>query len=105
MTIQNAAPTANLTLPARVTLDTLNDERLRVREPIAVTIFRDEQGFILAEAVGMNEFGCGDSPAEAFAELQYALADLYFILEEDQHRLGPGLQAVWEILQVKVEKR
>lgn len=105
MTRQNASPAAALTLPAHITLDTLNDDRLQVKEPIAVTIFKDEQGFILAEAVGMNEFGCGDNPAEAFTELQYAIADLYFILEEDQHRLGPGLQSVWEILQVKVEKR
>ena len=66
MTLQQKAAAATLTLPAKITLDTLNDERLRVREPIAVTIFRDEQGFILAEAVGMNEFGFGDTPAEAF---------------------------------------
>ena len=103
MTLQQDA--AALTLPAQITLDTLNDDRLQVKEPIAVTIFKDEQGFILAEAVGMNEFGFGDTLDEAFTELQYALADLYFILEEDQHRLGPGLQSVWEILQVKVEKR
>ena len=105
MTLQNAAPAAPLALPAQLTLDTLNDDRLQVKEPIAITIFKDEQGFILAEAVGMNEFGFGDTPAEAFTELQYALADLYFILEQDQHRLGPGLQSVWETLQVKVEKR
>ena len=102
---QNAAPAAALTLPAQLTLDTLNDERLRVREPIAVVIFKDDEGFTLAEAVELNEFGFGDNPAEAFTELQYAIADLYFSLEEDKHRLGPDLQAVWEILQVKVAKR
>ena len=105
MTIQNAAPTANLTLPAQITLDTLNDDRLRVREPIAVTICRDEQGFIMAEAVGMNEFGCGDNPDAAVTDLQFALADLYFILEGEQSRLGPLMRPVWSILQVKVEKR
>lgn len=105
MTLQNAAPAATLTLPANITLDTLDDERLRVREPIAVTIFRDEQGFILAEAVGMNEFGSGDTPAAAVTDLQYALADLYFILEQEQPRLGPLMQPVWSILQSKVEKR
>ena len=104
MTLQQKAAAATLTLPAQITLDTLNDERLRVKEPIAVTIFKDEQGFILAEAVGMNEFGFGDTPAEAFTELQYAIADLYFILEGEQSRLGPLMQPVWEILQGKVEK-
>lgn len=103
MTLQQDA--AALTLPAQITLDTLNDERLRVREPIAVTIFKDEQGFILAEAVGMNEFGCGDTPAAAVTDLQYALADLYFILEGEQSRLGPLMQPVWAIMQSKVEKR
>ena len=102
MTLQQDA--AALTLPAQVTLDTLNDERLRVREPIAVTIFRDEQGFILAEAVGMNEFGCGDNPDAAVTDLQYALAELYFILEGEQSRLGPLMRPVWAIMQSKVEK-
>ena len=105
MTIQNAAAAAILTLPAQITLDTLKDERLRVREPIAVTIFRDEQGFILAEAVGMNEFGCGDNPDAAVTDLQFALADLYFILEGEQSRLGPLMRPVWEILQGKVARR
>lgn len=104
MTLQDAAA-ATLTLPAQVTLDTLDDDRLRVKEPIAVTIFKDDEGFTLAEAVELNEFGFGDNPAEAFAELQYAIADLYFSLEEDKHRLGPGLQSVWETLQGKVACR
>ena len=91
-----------LTLPARIKLESLADDRLRVKEPIEVVIFETE-GFILAEAVGFNEFGQGDNPAEAVAELQYALADLYFSLEEDQHRLGKWLQEVWAGLQTKME--
>ena len=92
-----------LTLPARIKLESLSDDRLRVKAPIEVVIFTAE-GFILAEAVGFNEFGQGDNPAEAVAELQYALADLYFSLEGDQHRLGRCLQEVWEVLQGKIEK-
>lgn len=91
-------------LPATVRLNSLTDDRLRVKEPIEVVIFRDDEGFILAEAVELNEFGYGDDAAEAFAELQYAVGDLYFSLEEDKDRLGPGLQKVWETLQVKIEK-
>ena len=103
MTLQNAAA-ATLALPAQITLDTLNDERLQVKEPIAVTIFKDDEGFTLAEAVGMNEFGCGDNPDAAVSDLQFALAELYFILEEEQLRLGPLMEPVWEILRSRVEK-
>ena len=91
-----------LTLPARIKLESLADDRLRVKEGIDVVIFETE-GFILAEAVGFNEFGQGDNPAEAVAELQYALADLYFSLAGDQHRLGQWLQEVWAELQTKME--
>ena len=92
-----------LTLPARIKLESLADDRLRVKEAIDVAVFETE-GFILAEAVGFNEFGQGDNPAAAVAELQYALADLYFSLAGDQHRLGKGLQEVWAVLQGKIEK-
>ena len=95
--------TQPLTLPACIKLESLADDRLRVKEPIAVSVFAAE-GFILAEAVGLNEFGYGDDAVEAVAELGYAIADLYFSLEEDQHRLGKGLQEVWAVLQGKIEK-
>ena len=91
-----------LTLPARIKLESLADDRLRVKEGIEVVIFETE-GFILAEAVGFNEFGQGDNPAAAVAELQYALADLYFSLAGDQNRLGNWLQEVWAGLQTKME--
>ena len=96
------AGTQPLTLPARIKLESLADARLRVKAAIEVVIFETE-GFILAEAVGFNEFGQGDNPAAAVAELQYALADLYFSLAGDQHRLGQWLQEVWAELQTKME--
>lgn len=95
-------PAEPLTLPARIKLDSLLDDRLRVKEPIEVAVFAAE-GFILAEAADFNEFGCGDNPAAAIVELQYALADLYFSLAADQHRLGHWLQEVWAGLQTKME--
>ena len=91
-------------LPATVMLESLGAAELRVKEPIEVTVFETE-GFILAEAVGFNEFGEGDSPEEAVADLQEALAGLYFSLEGEQHNLGPWLQGVWQVLQNKVERR
>ena len=94
-----------LELPAEVRLDSLNDDRFRVKEPIPVRIFKDAEGFILAEAVGFKEFGEGDSPAAALDDLRYALVDLYFSLEGEQHRLGKWLQSVWQDLQAQVERR
>ena len=91
-------------LPAEVMVESLNDARLRVKEPIAVSVFETE-GFIVAEAEELSECGDGVNQAEAIADLQYAIADLYFTLEADKDRLGPGLQRVWETLQNKVERR
>ena len=91
-------------LPVKVMLESLGAAELRVKEPIEVAVFETE-GFILAEAVGFNEFGEGDSPEEAVADLQEALADLYFSLEGEQHNLGPWLQGVWQVLQDKVERQ
>ena len=101
-----AAGTATLApeLPAQITLESLNDARLRVKEPIAVAVFATE-GFIVAEAEELSECGDGINQAAAIADLQYAIADLYFTLEADKDRLGPGLQKVWETLQNKVERR
>ena len=108
MTPQSAATdaaTLTLELPAEVRLDSLNDDRFRVKEPIPVRIFKDGEGFILAEAVGFKEFGEGDSPAAALDDLRYALVDLYFSLEGEQHRLGQWLQSVWQDLQTRVERQ
>ena len=90
--------------PLKIKLESLLDDRLRVREAIEVIVFKEE-GQIIAEAVELNECGDGDNQADAIAELQYAIADLYFTLEEKQDHLGKGLQQVWEVLQTKVERR
>ena len=87
-----------------IKLGFLRDGRLRVREAIEVKIL-EEEGQIIAEAEELNEFGSGDNQTEAIADLQYAIADLYFTLEEDQECLGKGLQQIWETLRAKVEKR
>lgn len=109
MTLESGADNAAALEPkllGQVTLDPLTDPRLRlrVRESIAVKVL-EESGQIIAAAEELNEYGSGDSQAEAITELQYAIADLYFSLEEDKDRLGPGLQKVWDILQVKIEQR
>ena len=96
-------PAEPLTLPARIKLESLLDDRLRVTEPIEVAVFAAE-GLVVAEAAELYECGDGADQEEAVAELQYALADLYFTLEAEQGNLGKGLRQVWQILQAKVER-
>ena len=99
--IDNLSPA--LTLPARIKLESLSDDRLRVKAAIDVVIFEAE-GLVVAEAEELYE--CGDGPIQeaAIADLQYALADLYFTLEAEQGNLGQGFRQVWQILQTRVER-
>ena len=92
-----------LTLPARIKLESLADDRLRVKAAIEVVIFETE-GLVVAEAEELYECGDGADQGEAIADLQYALADLYFTLEAEQGNLGQGFRQVWQILQTKVER-
>ncbi len=89
--------------PREFTLGALRDGRLRVVEPIAVT-WTTEDGQCVAEAAEINEFGFGDNLTEAIADLQAAIAELYFALDADQERLGPDLQAVRATLTRKIRR-
>ena len=90
-------------LPSEIQLGFLRDGRLRLREPFKVFITREEDQ-VVAEAGEINEFGYGPNLTEAIQDLQHAIAELYFTLEEDQDRLGKGLQSVWAILQSKIRR-
>ncbi|MEE8470697.1 MAG: hypothetical protein V3S51_05140, partial [Dehalococcoidia bacterium] len=81
----------------------LRDGRLRVSAPFSVRLVVEEP-HVIAEAVEFNEFGFGDNWSEALADLQRAIAELYFTLEEEQERLGADLQRVWASLQQKIQK-
>ena len=94
--------TRPLALPARIKLESLADDRLRVKEPIEV-VLTAEGGQIVAAAEGLDEFGFGDNLPDAIADLQHSLADLYLTLAAEQDHLGKGLRRVWAVLQVKVE--
>ena len=91
-----------LILTARIKLDSLSDDRLRVKEPIEV-VLTTEGGQIVAAAEDLDEFGFGDNLPAAIADLQHSLADLYLTLAAEQDHLGKGLRRVWAVLQVKVE--
>ena len=81
----------------------MRDGRLRVVKPIEV-VRTAEDGKCVVEARELNEFGFGDNFSEALADLQAAIAELYFTLEAEQDRLGPDLAAVWATLSEKVSK-
>jgi hypothetical protein len=88
-------------IPERLWLGALRDSRLRLVEALDVAI-TVEDGQVVAEAVEINEFGWGANVSEAILDLQRAVAELYFQLEADEHRLGSGLQAMWGVLRHKV---
>ena len=100
---ESPAKLGSAAVPASFTLDSLRDGRLSVVEPIEV-IPVVEGGKHVAEAPEINEFGFGDTPVGAVADLQAAIAELYFTLEAEQRRLGPDLAAVWSTLSQKVPK-
>ena len=84
-------------------LGTLGHRRLRVHMPFTVKLDTENEDHI-AEVEEINEFGFGKSIWEAVADLQQAIVDLYFTLEEDQDRLGPDLSSVWRTLQEMVNR-
>jgi hypothetical protein len=91
-------------IPERMLLGSLGDGRLRVVVPFEVAI-QIEDRHVIAEAVAINEFGFGSTFAEAIRDLQRAVAELYFRLEEDHHRLGADLDRIWRQLNVALQRR
>ena len=89
--------------PEEFLLGSLRDGRLRVVGPISVSRTA-ESGQIVLEAHELNEFGFGGNVSEAIADLQTAIAELYFTLDAEQDRLGPDLAAVRETLTRKIRR-
>lgn len=90
-------------LPARIRLGSLRDGRLRVTSPIEVQFEREER-HVIAEATELSEFGFGANASEALGDLQRAITELYFALEQEQDRLGADLGQVWARLTDKVTR-
>jgi hypothetical protein len=91
-------------LPSEVLVGFLRDGRLQVHSPITVRFKREHRQFV-AEAAEFNEFGFGETWSEALADLQRAIAELYFMLDEEQARLGSDLHRTWAALQQKIRRR
>lgn len=94
-------PVLQFEQPREFALASLRDGRLQVMEPI-LTRCLSEAGQFVMEAPEVNEFGFGANPTEALADLQAALAELYFTLASEQERLGPDLASAWTTLFRKV---
>jgi len=92
-----------LGFPPSISLAFLRDGRLRVVEPVKV-LLSEEDGLVIAEADGLDEFGTGANMMEAITDLQYALAELFFALDEQHDRLGPSLQRTFEVLSSKIRR-
>jgi len=91
-------------LPNDMLLGRLRDGRLQVYSPITVKFTREHRHFV-AEAGEFNEFGFGQTWSEALIDLQRAIAELYFMLDEEQARLGSDLHSTWAALQQKIRRR
>lgn len=98
------AQLASKVVPDSVLMGSLGDGRLRVISPVRVRL-EVEQGSVIAEAEGFDEFGYGRTVSEALRDLQRALVELYFSLQAEEERLGPDLRVLWMRLQETLRRR
>lgn len=63
--------------------------------PVSVDFWPDH---VTARSFDIEEFGVGADEFEAVRELKASLADLYFLLKNEQGNLGPLPQRQWEFL-------
>lgn len=80
-----------------VQIGSLLDTRLRMSQPVTLVIEKDED-FFVAWHEGLQEFGYGADPISAVQDFRNTMAQLYWQLKEDHHRLGANLFGTWERL-------
>jgi len=85
-----------------ILLGTLGDGRFKFKSPIEVRL-RSEDDQIVAEAVGIDEFGYGQTQHEALRDLQEAIIEVYLAFHFKESNLGPDLRRVWDLLKERVE--
>ena len=79
---------------AALSLNTLQDEEIKLREPIPVRLRWDSTArayVAYEEALGLW-YGIGLTPADALADLAEVMCELYRELEENKETLAPPLQ-------------
>jgi len=80
-----------------ILLYSLRHPRLRLKEPLAVLLERDD-GQVIAQSYDLDLFGYGDTESEALEDLRQTVADLYYELKESAGKLGPLPEKVWDYL-------
>ncbi|MGA3201361.1 MAG: hypothetical protein ABSF12_02580 [Bryobacteraceae bacterium] len=76
---------------------------LRTIIPFEVRFERTENG-IAAVVQELDEYGLGDTQADALEDLGKTLQELYLSLEADQSRLSGDLLSVWTRLKTHVKR-
>ena len=81
----------------RIEIGSLLDTRLRMRIPL--TLEMEQEGeFYIAKCDELNEFGYDYDPIGAVQDIRVSIAELYWELKENQHRLGADLAQTWRRL-------
>ena len=84
-----------------VSISTLHDLRLRLRQQITVSLEYDGYQFI-AYAPDLDIYGWGDTEYEAIENLRQSIVELYFDLKGE--KLAPSLRKIWDYLNSIVEE-
>jgi len=90
--------------PPTLLLGNLNHPILRLRQPLALSVEREDH-WIVATYPELDEFGYGGHLTEAVEDFRQSLIELYLTLKAEQDRLGPDLQKVWQRLQDLIQER
>lgn len=90
--------------PEQLVVGNLNHPRLRLRQPIAVMITREES-LVIASLPQLEEFGYGSHVTAAVEDLRQTLIELYQTLKAEYARLGPDMVQLWNELQTLIEER
>jgi hypothetical protein len=90
--------------PRHLLLGAVCNPNLRVIRPIPVEISRRDGDFY-ARFKAADEFGVGTSMSSALEDLGKTVSELFLGLEENQHRLGSDLVALYKTLSRYVAKR
>ena len=80
-----------------IAIGSLLDTRLRMRGTL--TLEMEQEGeFYIAKCDELNEFGYDYDPIGAVQDVRVSIAELYWELKENQHRLGADLTETWRRL-------
>src|ERR1700730_6858629 len=93
----NPVPQRLLTLPDQLQFAGTVDPRLKIDRPFAVTVQRTD-GRVIAEILGIEEFGVGASLGDALEDLGKTVAELYLTLKVERGRLSPELADIFTTL-------